>query len=286
MKTLQKGWVENLSEIFNSVDKELVISSPYISDIGAKFLVKNINSEFQKNGVLKFVTDLSPKNIYQGSTDPNSFKLLFNSINSIQIFHLPRLHAKVYVSDEKKAIVTSGNLTAGGIYNNFEYGIFLDNRISISKIKNDLVTYANLGAIINYEEINSYCLISEEIKQLFRERENSSKKVIEAKFKKAIEKADTELIKAKIGSGALHSVFEKTIFYLLQKNNDLTTIDINSLIAEIHPDLCDNEVDRVINGVHFGKKWKHAVRTAQQNLKKKGLIKLEDGVWKIISQNH
>lgn len=282
MKTLQKGWGENLSEIFQSVDKELVISSPYISDIGAKFLVKNINSEFQKNGILKFVTDLSPKNIYQGSTDPNSFKLLFDALNSIQIFHLPRLHAKVYVSDEKKAIITSGNLTAGGIYNNFEYGVFLDDTLSISKIKNDLVSYGNLGALINYEEINSYCSISEEVKQLFRQRENSNKKEIEAKFKKAVEKADTELIKAKMGSGALHSVFEKTIFYLLQKDIALPTIDINSLIEEIHPDLCNNEVDRVINGVHYGKKWKHAVRTAQQNLKKRGAIKLEDGVWKII----
>ena len=281
MKTLQKGWHHSLNEVFQSVDKELVVSSPYISNVGAKFLIDNTSNYFKENGILKFVSDLSPKNIYQGSTDPNSFKLLFDTINSVQLFHLPRLHAKVYVSDNNKAIITSGNLTAGGLYNNFEYGIFTDDESNINFIKSDLLNYGNLGAAINFEEIKSYCSISEEIKILYQQKERSSKAEFENRFKIAIEKADTELIKAKIGSGALHSVFEKTIFYLLQKNSSLPTSSINQQIAEIHPDLCD-DVDRIINGIHFGKKWKHAVRTAQQNLKKKGFIDLENGNWKVI----
>ena len=125
MQVLQRGWSKNLNEIFQRVEKELTVSSPYISDVGADFLLKNVSEKFKEKGVLKFVSDLSPRNIYQGSTDPKSFKRLFNSINSIQIIHLPRLHAKVYIADDKRAIVTSGNLTAGGIYNNFEYGLFI-----------------------------------------------------------------------------------------------------------------------------------------------------------------
>ncbi len=279
MQTLQRGWNKNLNEIFQSVNKELIVSSPYISDIGAEFLLNNVSQKFKENGVLKFITDLSPRNIYQGSTDPKSFKLLFKSINSIQIFHLPRLHAKVYISDEKKAIVTSGNLTAGGIYNNFEYGVFIDETTIISLIKNDLVGYGNLGATINSDEINTYSSISDEIKELYRQKEKSSKKEILNKFREAVLKANDELIRVKLGEGALHTVFEKTIFYLLQKNGSLQTSIIHNLIEQIHPDLCDNDVDRVINGIRFGKKWKHAVRTAQQNLKKKGLIELANSNW-------
>ena len=122
---------------------------------------------------MKFVTDLSPRNIYQGSTDPKSFKLLFKSINAIQIFHLPRLHAKVYISDDKTAIITSGNLTAGGIYNNFEYGILFNEIKTVSIIKNDLINYGNLGASINLNEIENYCEISDEIKELYRQKEKS-----------------------------------------------------------------------------------------------------------------
>jgi len=53
------------------------------------------------------------------------------------------------------------------------------------------------------------------------------------------------------------------------------------MIEAIHPDLCDNSVDRVIDGKRFGKKWKHAVRTAQQQLKKQGLVRLANDRWMI-----
>jgi HKD family nuclease len=281
-ETLQRGWIKNLNDIFQSVQTELTISSPYISDVGAEFLLKNVPKQFKENGVLKFVTDLSPRNIYQGSTEPKSFKLLSNSIKSIQIFHLPRLHAKVYISDGSKAIITSGNLTAGGIYNNFEYGVFINQNEKVAIIKNDLLNYANLGAIINSNEIDNYCEVSEEIKKLYRQREKSTNSDLENKFRKALAKANDELIRATLSGGALHSVFEKTIIYLLQKNGPLSTTVLHNLIEEIHPDLCDNSIDRVINGVRFGKKWKHAVRTAQQQLKRKRLVVLENGLWRLI----
>jgi hypothetical protein len=89
-------------------------------------------------------------------------------------------------------------------------------------------------------------------------------------------------MKARLAEGSLHAVFEKTIAYLLQKNGPLPTTTINNLIQEIHPDLCNDSVDRIINGVRFGKKWKHAVRTAQQHLKKKRLAELINGKWRLI----
>jgi hypothetical protein len=59
----------------------------------------------------------------------------------------------------------------------------------------------------------------------------------------------------------------------------LMTVTLHDLIEQIHPDLCDNSVDRIIDGKRFGKKWKHAVRTAQQQLKRKGLVTIENGAW-------
>jgi hypothetical protein len=53
------------------------------------------------------------------------------------------------------------------------------------------------------------------------------------------------------------------------------------MVQALHPDLCDDLVDRVIDGQHFGKKWKHAVRTAQQHLKRQGQIELHEGRWQI-----
>jgi len=60
-----------------------------------------------------------------------------------------------------------------------------------------------------------------------------------------------------------------------------TAVELHTAVQKIHPDLCDDAVDRVIDGKHSGKKWKHAVRTAQQHLKKTGQIQLIEGRWQI-----
>lgn len=282
MTTLQKGWHKYLNEAFQSAVKEIIISSPYISDAGAEFLLNNISKKFKTKGILTFFTDLSPKNIYQGSTDIDSFKLLFNSINFIRIYHIPKLHSKVYICDAKKAIVTSGNFTAGGLYNNFEYGIFTNDSETVSSIRSDLIGYENIGALFNENEIDNYCRISSEIKELYKQKDKYLQEEIQNKLNTAIIKADNTLIKAKLGDGTLHNIFEKTIVYILQKHGALPTAAINQIIEDIHPDICDNQIDRIINGINFGKKWKHAVRTAQQHLKKKGRVKIEDGKWFLI----
>ncbi|MEK7270344.1 MAG: hypothetical protein AAB215_05290 [Planctomycetota bacterium] len=57
-------------------------------------------------------------------------------------------------------------------------------------------------------------------------------------------------------------------------------------IQNIHPDICDDSIDRVIDGQHFGKKWKHFVRSAQQHLKQRGEIRLQNGRWCAGSPNN
>jgi len=282
MEALQRGWDKNLTMMFNNVKSELTISSPYISDAGANLLIKSVSNSFKEKGLLRFITDLSPKNIYQGSTNPFSFEKFFKEINLVQVFHLSKLHAKVYIQDNKKAIITSGNLTAGGLYNNFEYGILTEDSRLVSYIKNDLTDYGNLGALINFKDIQNYCNLSERVSEIYLKKEESFNIEVENQFIDAIEKANDELIKFKLAGGKIHPVFQKTILYILNKYGALEQDTINGLIQEIHPDLCNNEVERVINGVAFGKKWKHAARTAMQRLKKHKTVELINGKWTLI----
>lgn len=280
---LQRDWRYHFAEILGSSEKELTISSPYISDEGVDFLLKHTNSKVRKKGTVNFVTDLSPQNIYQGSTNPNSFKTLLQSCAYINLWHLPRLHAKVYVSDNSKAIITSGNLTAGGLFRNFEYGIEIGEKNTVAVIKNDIVSYSNLGAKVSFNEISSYCEVASEINKAYKQKEISARKEITQKFRKLFQQAEDKLIQFRLAEGAIHTVFEKTVLYLLKKYGTLTTAQIHGFVEQIHPDLCDSSVDRVIDGKRFGKKWKHAVRTAQQHLKKKDMAILEDGFWKLKS---
>jgi hypothetical protein len=85
----------------------------------------------------------------------------------------------------------------------------------------------------------------------------------------------------RLASGPIHTVFARTIQYVLTSHGPMSTARLHPIIRAIHPDLCDDSVDRVIDGKRFGKKWKHAVRTAQQQLKKRGVVCYEDGSWRL-----
>ena len=76
----------------------------------------------------------------------------------------------------------------------------------------------------------------------------------------------------------INEIFSDTIIYLLSKYRQLTAVELDNFIKEIHSDICDDSIDRVINGQHFGKLWKHSVRNAQLSLKKKGVVNNE-GEW-------
>lgn len=58
--------------------------------------------------------------------------------NNIDVYNYQNLHAKIYVFDNIKALVTSANLTHNGLFQNYEYGIYIeDEREVINSIIND-----------------------------------------------------------------------------------------------------------------------------------------------------
>jgi phosphatidylserine/phosphatidylglycerophosphate/cardiolipin synthase-like enzyme len=281
IELLNRNWSKSLSDIFEEAKSDIFISSPYATKDGSNFFLKNTSKEFQQNGKLVFLTNLSPQNISQGSTDPKAFDILRNELKNISIWHLPNLHAKVYISDKSKAIVTSGNFTAGGFYNNFEYGLkILDSKCS-HLIYDDIFSYSQLGSNITNETLEIYLEISEQIKESVKKQQKEIKSSVRKKFKSLFQEAENQLIKERLNVGPVHNIFSKTILYILGKNGDLSTEQLHGFVKQIHPDLCDDTIDRVIDGKHFGKKWKHYVRNSQQHLKRNGLVKLENGIWKL-----
>jgi phosphatidylserine/phosphatidylglycerophosphate/cardiolipin synthase-like enzyme len=51
-----------------------------------------------------------------------------------EIVPVRQLHAKIYLVDEKEAIVTSSNLTKGGMEENYEAGIWLNDPAVLKEI--------------------------------------------------------------------------------------------------------------------------------------------------------
>lgn len=280
-EVLQKNWKGQLADLIQSAEKEIVISSPYVTFYGTQFISENLSESIIKNGSFLFVTNLSPVNIYQGATDPNAFVTLTSAFQKIKIQHLPRLHAKVYIADSRRAIITSGNLTNGGLKLNYEYGVAISNEEVVSKIRNDIDEYANLGVEITEAQLSAYCKISDEIKVEYSNAIKTQRQQTREKFNKLVQEAEISLAELQLKKGAIHTVFAQTILYLLKEYGEMTTEQIHQQVQHIHPDLCNESIFTVISGVKRGRKWKHQVRTSQQNLKKAGRIFFQNGLWKL-----
>ena len=61
----------------------------------------------------------------------------------------------------------------------------------------------------------------------------------------------------------------------------MSTRELHEKLKELLPELCDDRMELVINGQHFGKKWKHIVRNAQVFLRRKGAIHLIGKEWHV-----
>jgi len=282
-KFLLSPWKNEFIDIISKTKEELFISSPFVNIDGVKILSRSIQTrDFIK---ISLITNLTTQNIVNGVTEPEALLEFYKRFNHVNISSLGRLHAKVYLIDNKTGIITSANLTSGGLINNFEYGVLIDDKNIVSTIKEDMLKYYSLGNILDKDLLEKVFEESNKLRRIRNKTNNVIKRTKLAQLlKKSTETLSFELLKNRIKEGkTINAIFSDTILYLLKKKGALTTKEIHPLIQLIHPDICDDSIDRVINGQHFGKKWKHLVRDAQQSLKKNGLIYLEGEKWHLAS---
>jgi phosphatidylserine/phosphatidylglycerophosphate/cardiolipin synthase-like enzyme len=137
MEILKTPWKENLLQLVADSRESIKVTSPFVkTDICAEiFNSKQLDSSFE------LITSFKLANIHNGSLDLAALNLILDK-NGIVKNH-SRLHAKIYIFDDKKAIITSGNLTFGGLIKNFEYGILVDDRHLVAQISHDFNALSN-----------------------------------------------------------------------------------------------------------------------------------------------
>lgn len=268
---LGRGWERHLRRLLEAAEHSLTVSSAYVSSAGVDFLVEHAAARVLEEGQVTVLTDLSPEHAAQGATDPEALARLYDRAAHVRLVHLPRLHSKVYVADEQQAIVTSGNLTAGGLRLNYEYGLHLLDPLLVAGVRRDVLDVAALGARLDRAGLDAFCAHAREAKDALAQA--SAPAHAQERFREAVRRAKDVLLQGYTSGEPIHTVFERTVLYVLGREGPMTTAELHSHVQAIHPDLCDDE-DRIIDGENFGRKWKHAVRTAQQHLKRRGEIAL------------
>lgn len=131
MKILTTPWKDYFLELVNQSKKSIKITSPFVkNDICAEMInAKNSSTR------IDLITSFKLMSIYSGSLDVSAIETIID--NNGTVMNFPKLHSKIYIFDDEKAIITSGNLTYGGMLNNFEYGIYLDEKIILKTIIDD-----------------------------------------------------------------------------------------------------------------------------------------------------
>lgn len=125
----------NFSTVFNELigkSKETInIISPFIGEKTAFELSKAIKS---KNIKCRIITRFYREDFIQKVSSIEGLKYLFDS--GVEILALVGLHSKLYVFDDKAAIIGSANFTTGGFYTNHELSVLIkdNNPVTIESV--------------------------------------------------------------------------------------------------------------------------------------------------------
>ena len=270
---IRSPWKKQLLDLAGSARCQVVVTSPFISRDALRAFVKSLSDPDEIDIVIG--TTLSSASVMHGSLDIDALSWACSELPRLQLNHIPRLHAKIYIADDASAIITSGNLTMASLLHNNEYGVGIFDRDTVVKVKRDLNSYIELGSKVS---CNSVAILASVAKQLSVVGSSSQGNTV----KQAMDEFD-DLVRGLRGNAkeSRTTIFTRTVRYAL-RNGPIKTPDIHEKVRNIHPDLCDDDIERVINGVRFGKRWKHDVRNAQQTLSKRGEIaRNDDGTWQL-----
>lgn len=283
LEMLSSPWEAQFYDLVTSAQTDLLLMSPFISRTPLEKIQRIIDARSSDEPLqVDVITNLAINSIVGGSLDLDALVSFVEAVPQTRVTYLPSLHAKVYIADARAAVVTSGNLTTGGLKNNNEYGVLMRDPGLVAQIRTDLLKYASLGSLVPFDMLQGIGEATRELKAIRKEADKTIQAKIGALIEQSAEFAKLELLRVRARGKTTHGIFSDTIVYLIRQRGPLSTADLQPLIQQIHPDLCDDLVDRVIEGVHFGKKWKHHVRNAQLFLKRKKVIALDGERWSLV----
>lgn len=150
MRTIKNPSYDLIFSLINDSKKSIKITSPFIKENVVSSLFKNINN----NVAVSLITSFKLMNYYLKVSDLSALEFILNLNGTISNFQ--KLHSKIYIFDDKIAIITSGNLTNGGLLNNYEYGVLIEEEKYLHSIVYDFDLLVNheLTGQISIGEIN------------------------------------------------------------------------------------------------------------------------------------
>jgi hypothetical protein len=139
---------------------------------------------------------------------------------------------------------------------------------------------SRLGNILSRPSLAELQIVADELSAEHQKVQKSGASGLKRRFSEKLRTANYQFFRAQVGTRSAHSLFSEAILYALAAS-PMSTVELHPKVQKLLPDLCDDSVELVIDGQYFGKRWKHAVRNAQQYLKRNGQIAFDGKRWSL-----
>jgi len=268
-----KQWRSQLERLVRGVKSELLIVCPFIKSDEVDFISDCLNTA---RADVRVLTDLKMDSIVAGALDVEALLTLSQLGSGAQVLTLPGLHAKVFIADRKRAIITSGNLTRSGLDYNHEYGVAVSSAKMVGSVRRDMEKWVRAGFAVDNANLKKIARLS---KQVIKKIKHDGLSKQELALRQAI-------AEAQVGTRSDNAIFGDVILQVLKTHPSRTTRQLHQVIQKLFPDLCNDDPHLTVNGNFYGKKWKHRVRYAQQHLKRSGRILYDEEtkLWSVVTK--
>jgi hypothetical protein len=125
MHIIKSPWRKEFRAIISTAKDTLRVAAPYYRAGPVRDVLKH-----SKGCKKLFLLTLSERAVRAGFQSTSALKAIKGDRRS-QVRFLTNLHAKFIVADRKSAVVTSANLTDGGLEGNAEMGVYFDDTIGV-----------------------------------------------------------------------------------------------------------------------------------------------------------
>lgn len=136
LKIVKTPWETTFVNLLKQSKEIVYLASPFIKKQTADIIAQNCSTTID----LKYINSFKLSNFHRGVSDLLALRILNDHHFTQKNVH--NLHAKFFIFDDQ-AIITSGNLTAGGLRNNLEYGLLVKGEI-VEEIRTDYLNIFNL----------------------------------------------------------------------------------------------------------------------------------------------
>ena len=157
---ISSPWTSEFRSLLLEASTRLRVAAPFIKLSAAEFMHGVLGNPPRCGLRLQILTRLTVPELLSGATDLEAIQVMarlptLHAI-SVEIRALSNLHAKIYCVDDRVAVVTSANLTPGGLMSNAELGIRLSEPNAVHDVVNWFDAAWAVASIVDQRVIDAF----------------------------------------------------------------------------------------------------------------------------------